>query len=184
MLGRTRLSEDRNEISMEPDGNDLLQVIYEENLSAVYRFIYARVGNREEAEDLTSQVFTKAVALVDSTRDRSSIQAWLFQIAKTTLADHWRDLYKHRPFSLESLLDAGWEPADPEPRIPAEPDKRVEYILSRLSRRYQEVLTYRFLMNLSIRETATRMCLTEANIKVLQFRALRKAAEIDQVVSQ
>jgi DNA-directed RNA polymerase specialized sigma24 family protein len=57
----------------------------------------------------------------------------------------------------------------------------VKQILARLSERYREVLTYRFLLNYSVAETAAQLGLSEANVKVLQFRALKKAAEIEGV---
>jgi RNA polymerase sigma-70 factor (ECF subfamily) len=53
-----------------------------------------------------------------------------------------------------------------------------------LPERYREVLTCRFLLNLSIKETALRMGLTEANVKVIQFRALKSAADIEQVITE
>ncbi|MGH2514268.1 MAG: RNA polymerase sigma factor [Ktedonobacterales bacterium] len=53
-------------------------------------------------------------------------------------------------------------------------------MLDQLPARYREVLTYRFLLNYSIKETAEKMRLTEANVKVLQFRALKKAAQLDK----
>jgi RNA polymerase sigma-70 factor (ECF subfamily) len=59
------------------------------------------------------------------------------------------------------------------------PDERVESILDRLPPRYRDVLTYRFLLNYSIKETAEQMRLSEANVKVLQFRALKKAGELE-----
>ncbi len=156
-----------------------LRQLYEDNLVAIYRFVYSRVGNREEAEDLTSQVFVKALRGLDRGRDPQSIQSWLFQVARTVVADHWRAFYRMRSDSLDDLLAAGWEaPAlAVEPALP--PDQRVQRILGQLPARYREVLTYRFLLNYSIRETAEKMQLTEANIKVLQFRALKKAATID-----
>ena len=158
-----------------------LQRLYEDNLHVIYRFIYSKVGNREEAEDLTSQVFIKAVRSIDNSRDAASIQSWLFQVARTTIADHWRSFYQLRAHSLDDLLEAGWEgPADvqPPPRI-APPQDRVNRILERLPDHYREVLTCRFLLNLSIKETAQRMGLSEANVKVLQFRALKKAGRLD-----
>lgn len=158
-----------------------LQRLYEDNLHVIYRFIYSKVGNREEAEDLTSQVFIKAVRSIDNSRDAASIQSWLFQVARTTIADHWRSFYQLRAHSLDELLEAGWEgPAelDPPPRIAA-PQDRVAHILDRLPDHYREVLTCRFLLNLSIKETALRMGLSEANVKVLQFRALKKAGRLE-----
>jgi RNA polymerase sigma-70 factor (ECF subfamily) len=185
MLHGVRLPDDQGEAQTKPHSDDLLKAVYEDNLAPVYRFIYSRVGNREEAEDLTSQVFVKAITAVDTKRDPASIQAWLFQIARTTIADHWREFYRLRPSSLEAMLNTGWEtPAQSAAGQPERSDTRVQRILSGLSHRYRDVLTYRFLMNFSIRETAERMRLSEANIKVLQFRALRKAAEVDQATSQ
>ena len=194
----------------------LLRTVYEENLTAVYRFIYGKVGAREEAEDLTSQVFMKALRGLDRARDPQSIQNWLFQVARTTVADHWRAYYRLPSRSLDDLLDAGWEgPSDSaRPYIGAQDDDddvaesdlptadevdasvaalmtngavagdasveaRAHRILAQLPARYREVLTYRFLLNYSLKETAAQMQLTEANVKVLQFRALKKASQME-----
>jgi len=200
----------------------LLRTVYEENLTAVYRFIYGKVGAREEAEDLTSQVFMKALRGLDRARDPQSIQNWLFQVARTTVADHWRAYYRLPSRSLDDLLDAGWEgPSDGArpyasahdnddedddadddaasgPPTADEVDAsvaalmtsgalagdtsveaRAHRILAQLPARYREVLSYRFLLNYSLKETAAQMNLTEANVKVLQFRALKKASQME-----
>lgn len=158
-----------------------LDGFYADHLTAIYRFVYSKVGNREEAEDLTSQVFIKAVRGLDQARGAESVQSWLFQVARTTIADYWRRFYRLRETSLETLVEAGWEgPAAGRAEAPTEaPDERVRWLLDRLPSRYREVLTYRFLYSFSVRETAEKMGLTEANVKVLQFRALKKAGEQD-----
>ncbi len=161
------------------------QTFYQENLALIYRYIYSKVGNREEAEDLTSQTFIKAVRSMDCERNPHSMQKWLFQVARTTVADYWRAYYRVSVGSLEELLDAGWEgPVEEEP-VPTSttPAERVQRILGALPEHYREVLTCRFLLNLSIKETAVRMGLTEANVKVLQFRALKRAADLEPVVT-
>lgn len=185
-LRKARTAENSQMRPKEPppdSGHDTegLRRLYEENLHVIYRFIYSKVGNREEAEDLTSQVFIKAVRGLDSARGAASIQSWLFQVARTTIADHWRSFYQLRARSLDDLLDAGWEgPAEStEAPPPAPPQDRVHRILERLPDHYRDVLTYRFLHNLSIKETALRMGLSEANVKVLQFRALKKAGHLE-----
>ena len=157
------------------------RTLYEENLGVVYRFIYSKVGNREDAEDLTSQVFLKAVRGLDRERGGLSIQSWLYQVARTTIADYWRAFYKVRATSLESMLEQGWEePAEERVElISYRPEERVRRLLDLLPPHYREVLICRFLLNLSIKETAERMGLSEANVKVLQFRALKKAAEVE-----
>jgi len=160
------------------------QTFYQENLGLIYRYIYSKVGNREEAEDLTSQTFIKAVRGMDHERDPHSIQKWLFQVARTTVADYWRTYYRVSVSSLDELLDAGWEgPIEEEPIISSvTPTERVHRILGALDERYREVLVCRFLLSLSIKETAARMGLTEANVKVLQYRALKRAADLEPTV--
>jgi RNA polymerase sigma-70 factor (ECF subfamily) len=162
------------------------QAFYEKYFLFVYRYVYSKIGCREEAEDLTSQVFMKALKNIDYQRDQHSLQKWLMQVMRTTIADYWRSYYQLSSHSLEQLLDAGWEgPADgelvsqePMPNN-LDPLQHVQQILQALPERQREVLTCRFLLNLSIKETAQRLGLTETNVKVLQFRALKHAANID-----
>ena len=160
------------------------QTFYQENLGLIYRYVYSKVGNREEAEDLTSQIFMKAVRGVDTDRGPQSMQKWLFQVARTTIADYWRAHYRVSVNSLEELLEGGWEgPLDEEPAaMDGKPEDRVQRILQALPEHYREVLTCRFLLNLSIRDTALRMNLTDANVKVLQFRALKRAADLEYII--
>jgi RNA polymerase sigma-70 factor (ECF subfamily) len=163
------------------------QAFYEKNLLFVYRYIYSKIGCREEAEDLTSQVFMKALKNIDYQRDQHSLQKWLMQVMRTTIADYWRMHYQLSSHSLEQLLDAGWEgPADhhnPAPQTPTptslDPSQHVQHLLQALPEKQREVLSCRFLLNLSIKETAQCLGLTETNVKVLQFRALKQAANID-----
>lgn len=162
------------------------QTLYQENLSQVYRYVYSKVGNREEAEDLTSQIFMKAVRSVNTERGALSVQKWLFQVARTTIADYWRSRYRIATSSLDALLESGWEgPAEVEAVvISTGPAEQVQRLLQALPEHYREVLTCRFLLNLSIRETAVRLGLTEANVKVLQFRALKRASDLEELVSE
>ena len=60
----------------------------------IYRFIYARVGNRPDAEDLTAQVFMRAVEQLDTTRDRGQIVSWLYRVSQNAIADYWRAFYR------------------------------------------------------------------------------------------
>ena len=161
-----------------------LQTSYRENLDLIYRYVYSKVGNREEAEDLTAQVFLKAVRALDHERSPQSTRKWLFQVARTTIVDYWRAKYRVAMSSLDILLENSWEgPAEEDPfGIHGKPAERVQRILETLPAHYREVLTCRFLLDLSIRDTAVRMGLTEGNVRAVQFRALKRAADIDRVV--
>ena len=163
-----------------------LHQLYQENLGPLYRYIYSKVRNREEAEDLTAQVFLKAVRSLDLMRDSLSTRAWLFRVARTTIADYWRIRYRVIASSLEDLLETGWEgPVEEEPPLAnsSRAAEQVQDILQVLPERDREVLTCRFLLNLSLRETADRMGVTETNIKVMQYRALKRAANLTLIAT-
>ncbi len=160
-----------------------LQSLYRENFNSIYRYVYSKVRNREVAEDLTSQVFIKAVRYYDSEHHPIGTRNWLFQVARTTVADYWRDFYRASTNSLDVLIEAGWEASarneDEETLLACSASiEQVRRILQALSERDREVLTCRFLLGLSVRETAERMGLTEANVKTSQFRALKHAAAL------
>src|SRR5207248_9509462 len=74
---------------------------FRENAARIYRFIYAKVGNRETAEDLTSQVFLKATRWLAQDRSAESIRAWLYTVARGTIADYWCEQSRHPTVPLE-----------------------------------------------------------------------------------
>jgi RNA polymerase sigma-70 factor, ECF subfamily len=164
----------------EEPGIQEFQAFYEDNLVRVYRFVFTSVRNREEAEDLTSQIFLKALRFLDPERSTQSARSWLFQIAHTTIADYWRSYYRAPTSSLEVLWESGWK--DPPEEVVLNTNdlaaERVCTLLQALPERYREVLNFRFLLNLSIRETAAAMGVSEANVKTLQFRAIRHATNL------
>ncbi len=186
-LEEDRLEDPRRDLPVAPGTTSaqLFRAVYEAQVGAVYRYICSKVGSREEAEDLTAQVFTKAIGGLDFSRDTHVIQSWLFQVARTTIADHWRAVGRMRTISLDLLTTTGWEgPAAHDAVMPddAAPRQLVAGILAQLPPHYQEVLRCRFLLGFSLKETAQRMGLTEGNVKVLQFRALKRAAALQRAV--
>ena len=153
--------------------------VYDAHVVGIYRFIYARVGNHPDAEDLTAQVFVRAVEQLDTTRDPGQIAAWLYRVAHNATADHWRAFYR-LPLVGTDQVAPGWEPVDegsqPEP-IPDDRARRhVQALLRRLPDHYRRVLELRFLERKSVAETADAMGISSGNARVLQYRALRRAA--------
>lgn len=157
------------------------QALYENRVRLIYRYVYSKIGNREDAEDLTSEIFLKAARSIDEGRSRESMQQWLFYIARTTIADYWRGYYRHPKSSLEELVEIGWDV--PDEKISFEANSvaadRVERILQALPEQQREVLRCRFLLRLSIKATALKLGVSVANVKVLQYRALRRAATLE-----
>jgi RNA polymerase sigma-70 factor, ECF subfamily len=154
--------------------------IYDAHVVGVYRFIYARVGNHPDAEDLTAQVFVRAVESLDVDRDPGQIAAWLYRVAQNATADYWRAFYR-LPLVGQDHVAAGWAPtAASSPDVPtAGAGARVEALLRRLPEHYRRVLELRFLERLTVAETARAMGISSGNARVLQYRALRRAALLE-----
>ena len=161
------------------------EAFYREHLGLIYRYVYRKVGNREEAEDLTSSIFLKAVRSLQQERGPESMRHWLLRVARTTIIDYWRVHARVTSVSLEALQETGWEAlAEHDPfGVDGRPTERVQRLLQPLPERDREVLTCRFLLGLSTRETAVRMGLTEGNVKTLQYRALKRAAALARMGS-
>jgi RNA polymerase sigma-70 factor, ECF subfamily len=154
-----------------------LEMIFSRYADPVYRFLYARLGNREDAEDLTSEVFLKATRGLDGNRTEASMAAWIFTVARTVLADHWRKYY--RTGAVLPLDDEGYVPTAGEPVSPTENSSQmVNEILASLPDRYRKVLELRFIRGYSVQETAQELGVTPGNVKVMQHRALAKAAQL------
>ena len=158
--------------------------VYDAHVVGIYRFIYARVGNRPDAEDLTAQVFVRAVEQLDTDRAPGQVAAWLYRVAQNATADYWRAFYRLRVIGVEQVAP-GWEPVDDSgARARTEPNDgaaaRVGALLQRLPEPYRRVLELRFLERLSVAETAHAMGITNGNARVLQYRALRRAALLEE----
>ncbi len=148
---------------------------YGDNVVSVYRYVYRQVGNHADAEDLTGQTFTHALRSLRLPAPARAARAYLMKTARTVLADHWRRHYA-MPVVTMDPSDLGAVPTPgPENERAAE---RAGRILALLPDRPRQLLELRFLRGYSVREAASEMGLTEANVKIIQYRALRKAAQI------
>jgi RNA polymerase sigma-70 factor (ECF subfamily) len=157
--------------------DDVLGSAFRENAAKLYSFIYAKVGNREAAEDLTSQVFLKAARWLGDDHSAASIRGWLYTTARSTIVDYWREQshYQRVPLDeVDAVLFCG-------PAMPAEVPRtraRALRLLAALPERDREVLRLRFLHGYTAREIGEALGLTVANVRVLQMRALRRAAQL------
>ena len=174
-----RARDDRTTIprlhSVGPDAYPNWDAIYLDNVERVYRIMYARVGNRADAEDLTAEVFQAALKPLRTSASVGEVRSYLLATARTTLASHWRRHYGAEITSIDVEAD---RPIFDE--LPAESDapRRVQAVLAELPGRYARILQLRFLESCTIREAAKQMNISAANAKVLQHRALRAAAKI------
>lgn len=143
--------------------------LYELHFERVYAFIACRTKDRATAEDLTSEVFHKALANLPRFEWRGvPFSAWLLRIAANAIVDH----AKHARREAPSLEDAP-EPAASEVRM-ADDHARLFRLVGELPEAQRQVVHQRFVEQLSIREIASRLGKTEGAIKQLQLRALEK----------
>ncbi|HEV1998280.1 MAG TPA: sigma-70 family RNA polymerase sigma factor [Candidatus Dormibacteraeota bacterium] len=151
--------------------------IYRATVILVYRYIYARVGNRADAEDLTTQVYMRALPRLRLAAAIEEIRSYLVATARSVMADHWRDRYDVKVGELEDSLATPIQyrtsEADEEAGV-----RRAGAILGALPDHYRRVLELRFLRGYSLRETALEMGISLSNAKVIQHRALRRAASV------
>jgi RNA polymerase sigma-70 factor, ECF subfamily len=150
------------------------EAVYQDNASWVYRTLFARVGNRADAEDLTAEVFLAALRPLRLTASVGEIRGYLRATARTVLAAHWRETLGREITSIEDIE----QPPDSEEAISAAP-RRVAQVLDNLPDRYRHILELRFLQGNSIKESAAELGISVANAKVLQHRALRLAAQVN-----
>jgi RNA polymerase sigma-70 factor (ECF subfamily) len=152
---------------------DALEELYLLHFDRIYSYLHMSVGNRHDAEDLTTQVFLKMLESIGKFRWRSApFSAWLFRIAHNLAMDHFR-------------ASRRWQPEEevPEPEPPQESQAEEEALdsigrqsmlelIERLSHEQKQVLTLKFVFNFSNAEAATILEKTEGAIKSLQHRAL------------
>lgn len=163
--------------------------LYQTHNSAVYRFIYYKVGNKEDAEDLAQEVFIAAFDGLKGFRGDASFRNWCYEIAKHKIADLWRGKYKMPIVDIEAILGLYTTQVHTEDRVEKEQEAvahitQVSSLLDQLQENYRQVLEYRFLKNYSIKETAEAMNISVSNAKVLQHRALKKAATLGFPLSE
>ena len=156
--------------------------LYELYVDRVYSYIYHRVGNVQEAEDLTARTFYRALEKLDTYEDRGlPFSAWLFRIAHNLVANWHRDHSRRQVFSLEKLWWRSNDDERPEQAVEAEAEREELWeAINRLPEERRNLLLYKLNTTLSNLEIGELMNKSESAIKSLYFRtltALRKDLE-------
>jgi RNA polymerase sigma-70 factor (ECF subfamily) len=154
------------------------EAVYRDNVDRLYRLMYARVGNRADAEDLTSEVLRTALGPLRLASSKGEVRSYLLVTARTVLASHWRQRLGSAATSIDPELDLGLLAEPPDPDQPSGAPSRVARLLAALPDRYRRILELRFIESSSIKEAARAMDISVSNAKVLQHRALRMASKI------
>lgn len=152
--------------------------IYDEFAPDIYRFAYFKVGQVEEAKDLTSMIFLKTWNHIqnNSLTDASTLRGLLYKIARTSIIDYYRDSGSKREFSLDDEDNPIDLPDDKIDLNQAVDDaQRLDLIKSKLpllKEEYREIIVLRFINELEIEEIMEATGKTRGNIRVLIHRAI------------
>jgi RNA polymerase sigma-70 factor, ECF subfamily len=172
--GKESTEEVRRLVERAQDGDrTALEELYLLHFDRIYSYLHMSVGNRHDAEDLTTQTFLKMLESIKQFRWKAApFSAWLFRIAHNLAMDHFRATRR-------------WQPEEevPEPVGESEPSAEVAALhsigrqsmldlIEGLSQEQQQVLTLKFVFNLPNAEVGTILGKTEGAIKSLQHRAL------------
>lgn len=149
-----------------------------DDIVSIYRLMYAKVGNRSDAEDLTSQVFLAALPQLRRDAHGGEVHGQLVATARTVLAGHWSRRLGLPLTSIDEAV-AGGDEIGAE-LAPARRRPRLEQVLAELPDDDRSILELRFLGGCSIREAATRMDLSVRKARVVQYHALRRLAALGE----
>ena len=152
---------------------DALEELYLIHFDRIYSYLHMTVGNRHDAEDLTTQTFLKMLESIGRFRWQAApFSAWLFRIAHNLSMDHFR-------------ANRRWQPEEEVPEPPDSEERSAEdeamqsigrqsmlQLIDTLSPEQQQVLTLKFVFNFPNGDVATILEKTEGAIKSLQHRAL------------
>ena len=146
--------------------------LYEHYRSRIYGYLFYRVGDTHQAEDLTAEVFLRVVEKLPGYRFQAiPFQAWLFQIARNLAIDHYRKTNAHPMVELDANLITNHESPEQatERSVIA---RQLKQALDRLTTERCDVIVLRFLVGMPVQQVAEALNKSEGSVKALQARGL------------
>jgi RNA polymerase sigma factor (sigma-70 family) len=153
--------------------------LYDEFMPKVYRYLGYQVNDVQVTEDLTSAVFEKALAGFEKyNRDKAAFSTWIFTIARNTLIDYFRTSKAKQLVPLDDAVDIASSGPSPQEQAEQMAEQAcLRQCLSRLSEEDQEIVRLKFAAEFNNRQIAKILGLSESNVGVRLFRAVKKLRE-------
>lgn len=151
-----------------------LAELYDQYVDRIYSYVYHRVGQAELAEDITGQVFMRMLEAVRAGRGwKTSFSGWLYRIAHNLVIDYYRRRQRASFIDLDDAAPIQARDGNPTQSTELQLDKeRLRAALALLTEEQAQVITLRFMEELSIAEVSEIMGKTDGAIKALQYRAM------------
>ncbi|RJQ39609.1 MAG: sigma-70 family RNA polymerase sigma factor [Dehalococcoidia bacterium] len=148
--------------------------LYEEYYDRIAHYVYVRIGNRAEAEDIAGEVFLKALKSLKSYRDKGiPMQGWLFRIAHNLVVDYLRRMTKRKTVPIDSLaLPDADDPVDQAERNMEM--ARVTEAMKQLTEEQREVINLRFFGGLTSKEAGEVLRKSDGAVREMQRAAIEK----------
>ncbi len=149
-------------------------VLYERYVDRIYNYVFYRVGDTHEAQDLTARVFYRALAHIDDYRQRGApFAAWLYRIAHNLVANWHRDKSRRRDVRLDDFVTIAEKSDGPDRLVERDEETRVLLkAVRRLPDERQELLILKFVEGLSNAQIGRLMGRSEGAVKSLYHRTL------------
>ena len=159
--------------------------IYEEYYRSVYNYVYMQLLHRQDAEDIVSEVFTKAYSAYDTYQPSlASEKTWLLRIARNALTDHYRRRASHPTADVEDeTLEAVPDEDDPFAAVEDDTNRTVSLVLRELRPEEREILLMRYQQDMKNPAIAQELGINEKAVSERIRRALAKSRAILQKVS-
>lgn len=154
--------------------------LYDRYFPRVYNYVRFRCTDPATADDLTSQIFERVLDRIGTYQPKTApFGAWLFAIARNLLNDHLRAQRRRTWVSLDELKQLfSRAPGPEETVIAAETHRRLLEALDKLSERERDLIALKFTAGLTNRQIAEMSGLSESNVAVIVFRALRQLRDL------
>lgn len=153
-------------------------ILYNTYIERIYRFVYFKLGSKEEAEDATNDIFLRVwrYLTLDTHKRVQSFSGLLYFTARNVIIDIYREKAKRPTINIDEpgVLEIKQDSSLLEEIDLKSSNLRVEKHLRRLKQEYQEIIILRYIEELSVSEIATMLGKKQINVRVILHRALKK----------
>jgi RNA polymerase sigma factor (sigma-70 family) len=158
---------------------EVFEELYNEFMPKVFRYIHYKVSDQQLTEDLTSTVFEKALVNIDKySSDKAAFSTWIFSITRNTLIDYYRTNKMRQQVSLDEAVEVPSREPSPQEEVENKAEHEcIRGCLLRLPEDDQEIIRLKFASEFNNRQIAKMLGLSESNVGVRLFRAVKKLRE-------